>query len=73
MNNAIFWKTMENVWKHRDIKLITPERRKSYLVSKQNYHTTNKNNAQSTVFQLISWCEDFVERHSLHILLGKLS
>ena len=32
-------KTMENVRKHRDIKLVTTERRKNYLVSEPNYHT----------------------------------
>ena len=31
---------MENVRKHRDIKLVTAERRRNYLVSKPNYHTT---------------------------------
>ena len=33
-------KNMKNVKKHRDIELVTPERRKNYLKSKQNYHTT---------------------------------
>ena len=40
MNNAVFGKTMEKVRKHRNIKLVTPERRRNYLVSEPNYHTT---------------------------------
>ena len=39
MNNAVFGKTMENVRKHRDIKLVRTERRRNYLVSKPIYHT----------------------------------
>ena len=31
-------KTMENVGKHSDIKLVTTERRRNYLVSQRNYH-----------------------------------
>ena len=40
MNNSVFGKTVENVRKHRDIKLATTERRRNYLVSEPNYHTT---------------------------------
>ena len=31
---------MENVRKHRDIKLVTTEKLRNYLVPKPNYHTT---------------------------------
>ena len=37
MNNG---KTMETVRKYRGIKLVTTERRKNYLVSEPNCHTT---------------------------------
>ena len=40
MSNLIFGKTTENVRKHRDIKLVTTEARRNYLVSEPNYHTT---------------------------------
>ena len=39
-NNGVFEKTMENARKHRNIKLVTTERRKNYLVLEPNYHTT---------------------------------
>ena len=39
MNNVVFGKTMENVRKHRDIKLETTDKRRNQLVSEPNYHT----------------------------------
>ena len=41
MNNAVFGKTMENIRKHRDIKLVTTDKRRNKLVSEPNYHTMN--------------------------------
>ena len=40
MNNAVFGKIMENVRKHRDIKLVTTDKRRNWLASETNYHTT---------------------------------
>ena len=39
MNNVAFGKTMENVRKHRDIKLVTTDKRRDQLVSEPNYYT----------------------------------
>ena len=40
MNNLVLGKTMENVRKHRDIKLVTTNKWRSYFVPEPNYHTT---------------------------------
>ena len=39
MNNAVFGKTMENVRKHRDVKLVKTDHKRNKLVSEANYHT----------------------------------
>ena len=39
MNNTVFWKTMEYVRRHRDIKFVKKIRRND-LVSEPNYHAT---------------------------------
>ena len=41
MNNAVFGKTMKNVRKNGNIKLVTTEWRRNYSVSEPNYHTKN--------------------------------
>ena len=41
MNNSVFGKTMENIRKHREIKLVTTDKKRSKLVSEPNYHAIN--------------------------------
>ena len=41
MNNSVFRKTMENIRKHREIKLVTMDKKISKLVSEPNYYTIN--------------------------------
>ena len=41
MNNSVFGKTMENIRKDRDIKLVTTDKKRSNFVSEPNYHTIN--------------------------------
>ena len=39
MNNVVFGKTMENVRKHRDKKLVKSDKKRNKLVSEPNFHT----------------------------------
>ena len=41
MNNSVFGKTMENIRKYRDIKLVATDKKRSKSVSEPNYHTIN--------------------------------
>ena len=40
MCNAVFGKSMEQVRNHRDIRLVTTNKRRNQLVSEPNYHST---------------------------------
>ena len=42
MNNSVYGKTMENIRNHRDIKLVTTDKRRNKLVSEPSYHTTKR-------------------------------
>ena len=41
MNNSVFGKTMENIRKQRDIKLVRTDKKRNRLVSEPNCHTMN--------------------------------
>ena len=42
MINAVFGKPMENVRKHRGVKLVTTDKRRNQLVSKPSYHAIER-------------------------------
>ena len=42
MNSSVFGKTMKNVRNHRDIKLVTSDKRIKRLVSEPNYYSHKK-------------------------------
>ena len=43
MKNSVFEETMENVRNHRDINLVTSNKRRKRLVSEPNYNSCNRN------------------------------
>ena len=52
MNNAVFGKTTENVRKHRDIELVTTDKKRSKLVSEPNYHTMNNISEDLSIIEM---------------------
>ena len=62
MNNSVFGKTMENIRKHKDIKLVTTDKKRSKLVSEPNYLTIN----------LISDNLSIIEMKKTKVKMGKL-
>ena len=52
MNNSVFGKTMENIRKHRDIKLVTTDKKISKLVSEPNYHTINSISEDLSIIEM---------------------
>ena len=42
LNNSVFGKTIKNIIKHRDIRLVITDKRRSSLLSKPLYHTTKR-------------------------------
>ena len=52
MNNSVFGKTMENIRKHREIKLVKTDKKRSKLVSEPNYHTINSISEDSSIIEM---------------------
>ena len=52
MNNAVFGKTMENVRKHRDIKLVKTDKQRKKLESEPNYHTIKINDDNLAIIEM---------------------
>lgn len=53
MNHSVFSKTMENVQKHWEIKFVTTERRRNFLVSGPNHHSANVFTENLLVIEII--------------------
>ena len=52
VNNAVFGKTTENVGKHKDIKLVTTDKRRNQLALEPNYHTPRNFSENLTAFEM---------------------
>ena len=62
MNNTVFSKTMENVRKHKDIKLVKTDYKRNKLVSEPNYHT----------MKLVSENLSIIEMKKVKVKMNKL-
>ena len=51
-NNAVFGKTMENVRKHRDIKLVKIDHKRNKLVLEPNDHTINLTSENLSIIEM---------------------
>ena len=52
MNNSVFGKTMENVRKYRDIKLVKTDKKRNKLVSEPNFHTMKLIDDNLTIIEM---------------------
>ena len=56
-NNVVFSKTKKNLRNNRDIKFVTTEAKRNYLVSEPNHHTTKGFSGNLSVIEMkkYSW------------------
>ena len=60
MNNSVFGKTMDNIRKHRDIKLgKKTDKKRSKLVSEPNYHTINLISEDLSIIEMKKFCNAY--------------
>ena len=52
LNNSFYGKTMENVRGHRDIKLVTNNKKRSVLKSEPNYHGTKHISEELSIMEM---------------------
>ena len=58
MNNSVFGKTLENVRKHRDIKLVTTDEKRNKLVLEPNYHITKRFSENLLAIEMKKKCKN---------------
>ena len=64
MNNSVFGKTMENIRNHRDIKLVTSDKRRKRLVSGPNYNShKNFSNSLTAIEMKKTWVKMIKPSH----------
>ena len=68
-NNAKFGKTLENVSKQRDIKVVTKERR-NYFVLEPNYHTVKF--STENLLAIEDEKEEILQNKSVNLVLSIL-
>ena len=51
-NNSAFGKTIENIRKHRDIKLVNNDKKRKVLASESNYHATKPISAKLLIMEM---------------------
>ena len=58
-NNSVYGKIMENIRKHKDIHLVTTDKKRIKLISEPNYHAT-KCISKNLLVMDIKKCEIYI-------------